>query len=123
VKYIFAIAVLFITLVLAAWATDATMPTGLRTHYTALTTIPSSAADLYTHDVWLKDIILIPQSTTNPTCVIQDKAATPNIVYPTVALTANHKYEDSFTQPVLMSGGFTWSCSDTTVKAQVTVLY
>ena len=106
-------------------AADARLPDGMANHYVALTTIPSSPTDIYTKSVWLKSIELIPQSTTSPNCTIQDKAGTPNVVYNAIPLSPNHSYRDerTDTSPLFMSGGITWSCTDTTVKAQLIVKY
>ncbi len=106
-------------------AADALFPQSMQSHVVALTTVPSSPADVYTKDVWLKSIELIPQSTSSPNCTVQDKAGTPNIAYNAIQLTPNHSYRDERTDtgPLFMAGGITWSCSDTTVKAQLIVKY
>ena len=104
-------------------AADKLFNTALPTHYVSLATVPSSPTALYSQDVWLKSIILIPQSSSSPTCVIQNAGG--DLVYPTITLTPNHNYRDEYsdTSPLLMAGGITWSCSDSTVKAQVMVKY
>ena len=109
---------------LSAIATEKLVPTNLPTHVIQLQTIPSSPADIYTKSVWVKAITLIPQSNTNPTCTIQDKTpTTPVILYNVVALTANHTYHDAPPVPLYALNGITWSCSDTTVMAQLAVMY
>lgn len=116
---------LLLLTIVVCWAADSLFPSSLPAHYVSLTSVPTSPTDLYTSSVWLKSIEFIPQSTTNPTCTVQDKAGTPNVVYNAVSLSANHSYRDerTDTSPLYMVGGLTWSCSDSSVKAQVIVKY
>ncbi len=95
----------------------------MKTHYVSMTTVPVSPTALYSSNVWLQSIELIPQSSSSPTCTIQDGAG--NIAYNVIALSPNHSYRDERDKdsPLFMSGGITWSCSDTSVKAQVMVQY
>jgi len=117
--------ILWVALPVLVHAADILMPERIFNHVVSLTTVPSSPADIYTKSVWLKSIEFIPQSTSSPTCTVQDKAGTPNVAYNAVQLTPNHSYRDerSDTSPLFMTGGITWSCSDTTVKAQLIVKY
>lgn len=102
---------------------DSLFPTSLQSHYLPLATIPSSPASPYTSTVWLKSIELIPQSTSSPSCTINDGLG--NHLYPTIVLTPNFSYRDTRqdTAPLQAVGGITWSCSDTSVKAQLIVMY
>lgn len=104
-------------------AADFLFPISLQKHYVSLATVPSSPTAVYATNVWLKSIELIPQSTTSPTCIVQD--GTGQLIYPTISLSPNHSYRDERqdTSPLFASGGITWSCSDSTVKAQLIVMY
>ncbi len=95
----------------------------MKAHYVSMMSVPVSPTALYSSNVWLQSIELIPQSNTSPTCTIQDGAG--NIAYNVIALSPNHSYRDERDKdsPLFMSGGITWSCSDSTVKAQVIVRY
>jgi hypothetical protein len=108
-----------------AHAADSLFRQSMASHYVAPMTVPSSPADIYTKSVWLKSIEFVPQSSTSPNCTVQDKSSTPVIAYNAIQLTPNHSYRDerSDTSPLFMNGGITWSCSDTTVKAQLIVKY
>lgn len=120
--FLIAVALVWVTTVRAA---DTLFPPVMSSHVVAPVTIPSSPTDIYTSSVWLKSIELIPQSGSSPTCTIQDKSGTPVIAYNAVQLSPNHSYRDerSDTSPLFMNGGITWSCSDTSVKAQLIVKY
>ncbi len=124
VKVLFAGAAVII-LALSLSAADSLYPQGMATHVVAPVTIPASPTDVYTKTVWLVSVEFIPQSSTSPTCTVQDKSGTPIIIYNVIALTPNHSYRDSRpdTAPFKMTGGLTWSCSDTTVKGQLIVKY
>ncbi len=115
--------IIILALAAALQSADSLFPQSLATHTVALASVPTSPTDLYTTSVWLKSIEFIPQSTTSPTCTVTDKAG--NTAYNAIPLSTNHSYRDerSDTSPLFMSGGITWSCSDSTVKAQVIVKY
>jgi hypothetical protein len=98
----------------------------LPSHYVPLTSIPTSPTAIYSQSVWLVAIEFIPQSTTSPTCTIQDNTTpTANIAYNAIPLSPNTSYRDTrpSNAPLFMNGGITWSCTDTTVKAQLIVNY
>lgn len=122
------LAALFLTVImvcLPSSAADVLYSQTMATHVVSLGAVPNSATDIYTQDVWLVSIELIPQSTTSPTCTVQDKAGTPNIAYNALALTAHTSFRDTRpdTAALFMKGGITWSCSDTSVKGQLVVKY
>ncbi len=106
-------------------AADTLFPVTMQSHVVTAVSIPATPTDVYTSSVWLKSIEFIPQSTSSPTCTVQDKSGTPVIAYNAIQLSPNHSYRDerSDTSPLFMNGGITWSCSDTTVKAQMIVKY
>ena len=108
-----------------ARAADTIFPNNLVTHYQPMQTVPSSPTDLYTQSVWLKSIEFVPQSTTSPKCTVQDKAGSPNLVYNGIQLSPNTSYRDTRTgeAPLFMQGGITWSCTDSSVKAQIIVMF
>ncbi len=104
----------FLLLYVPLQAAESLVPIGLRT-FQLILTAPTSPTDQYTSDVYLKSVWLIPQSTTSPTCTIQDKAGSPNKFYNAVSVTANHTYRDEPVTPVYFLGGLTLSCSDNSV--------
>jgi hypothetical protein len=119
--FVFAAALAFWSARLAK-AADTLYPTGLQLHLLAPTTIPSSPAAIYSADIYIVDIILVPQSTTSPTCTFVNGASTFTL-YNAIPLTPNAKFNDHYITPLYMAGGLTWSCSDTTVKGQLVVSY
>jgi hypothetical protein len=102
---------------------DSLFPSTMQSHYIALTGVPTSTTAVYTTNVWLKSIELVPQSTTSPTCTVQDGSG--NYLYHAIQLQPNTSYRDTRqdTAPLYAAGGITWSCSDSTVKAQLIVMY
>jgi hypothetical protein len=102
---------------------DSLFPISLQSHYISLSSVPTSTTAVYSTGVWLKAIELIPQSSTSPTCTVQDGLG--NYLYHAVQLQPNISYRDTRqdTAPLYASGGITWSCSDSTVKAQLIVMY
>jgi hypothetical protein len=104
-------------------AADILFPISMQSHVVVLTSVPTSTTAIYTTNVWLKSIELIPQSSSSPTCIVQDGLG--NYIYPTIQLSPNHSYRDTRqdTAPLYASGGLKWSCSDSTVEAQVIVMY
>ena len=131
-KLIAGIIACWMALVLIAWmgnvvamAADQRFPVNMAQHFVAPVAVPSSPTDVYTKSVWLQSIEFIPQSSSSPTCTVQDKSGTPIIAYNAVQLSPNHSYRDerSDTAPLFMNGGITWSCSDSTVVAQLIVKY
>jgi hypothetical protein len=118
-----ALVALIFSVTTPAQPTDNLFPIGMQTHYIALASVPTTTTAVYTTNVWYKNLVLIPQSTTSPTCTMQDGSG--NYILKAVQLQPNVKYQDSQldTAPLLAVGGITWSCSDSTVKAQLMVLY
>ena len=106
-----------------AAVTDFLFPLTMATHYVPLTSIPTSTTVAYATSVWLKSVEFVPQSTSSPTCTITDGNNV--LIYNAVTLTPNGSYRDTRpdTAPLFASGGIKWSCSDTTVKAQLIVMY
>lgn len=106
-----------------AQAADSLFPPTMQSHYLPLASVPTATTTVYSTAVWLKSIELVPQSTTSPTCTVQDGSG--NYLYHAIQLQPNISYRDTRqdTAPLYAAGGITWSCSDTTVKAQLIVMY
>lgn len=119
-----AFAIVFAIGVRGANADFKLIPQVLATHYVSAVAIPTMTTTEYTGDVWLKSIEFIPQSTTAPTCTVANVAATMT-AYNAIQLQPHTSYRDTRpdTAPLFMAGGITWSCSDSSVKAQLMLMY
>jgi len=71
--------------------------------------VPSVTTDLSTTDTWVFQIMVTNVTSSAATITVQDKAATPRYLLPTVSIAGNTTYVIGFPEGVKMKSGITWS--------------